>query len=462
MLLAAVALTAVVAALAVPLGAGRSGATDRDLTPARLGTATTDAGRGVVARDATSGPGRTAAVRELLDRRAAAVLARDRDAFLATVDPHAPAFAGRQAALFDALAEVPLSSWRYELDPTREADPGDLATRHDAPVWLPQVVLRYGHPDDGTAPLVASQVLTLVLRPEGWRVAADDEVETPVRTARALWDHGPVVAVTGRRVLVLGHPEQRAVLERLAEETDRVVPDVTAAWGEDWSQRVVVLVPRDHEELDRLLDGQVDTTGLAALAVAQREGGDPRRPVGDRVVVAPEALARLGPVGRRVVLTHEVVHLATRRSSAPPVPLWLVEGYAHHVAHRAAGVEPDPAGTGLARAVAAAGLPDSLPGTDGFRGAEDLTVVYELARLAVADLAERYGDDGVVRLYRRLRAEPAGRDPDAAWRDALREVLGTTPEAVLRDWRAAVARAVAPTADGRPPGEVPPVAAAAP
>src|ERR687890_127499 len=44
------------------------------------------------------------AIQELLDRRAAAVLARDRDAFLATIDASSEAFAARQRRLFDWMA----------------------------------------------------------------------------------------------------------------------------------------------------------------------------------------------------------------------------------------------------------------------------------------------------------------------------------------------------------------------
>lgn len=46
-------------------------------------------------------------VERLLRTRTAAILGRNREAFLATVDPRAQPLQARQAAMFDALAEVP-------------------------------------------------------------------------------------------------------------------------------------------------------------------------------------------------------------------------------------------------------------------------------------------------------------------------------------------------------------------
>src|SRR5437764_391244 len=75
----------------------------------------------------------------------AALLSRDRAAFLAGVDPDAPAaFRGRQAALFDDLAQVPLAQWRFTVDPAlQQAVTAPVFARYRAPVWAPQVTLCY-------------------------------------------------------------------------------------------------------------------------------------------------------------------------------------------------------------------------------------------------------------------------------------------------------------------------------
>ena len=85
---------------------------------------------------------RNAAVRGLLERRGAAVLAHDRAGFLATVDPDSPEFLARQAALYDNLSGVVFSTWTYTLDAASDhAVPAAVASRLGADAWLPTVVL---------------------------------------------------------------------------------------------------------------------------------------------------------------------------------------------------------------------------------------------------------------------------------------------------------------------------------
>src|SRR5680860_619227 len=55
------------------------------------------------------------------------MLARDREAWLATVDPASTDFADNQGAVFDNLAQVPLEVWRYEF---AGEGPGLAADRH--------------------------------------------------------------------------------------------------------------------------------------------------------------------------------------------------------------------------------------------------------------------------------------------------------------------------------------------
>ncbi|HEY3238770.1 MAG TPA: hypothetical protein VGL92_04330, partial [Acidimicrobiia bacterium] len=86
------------------------------------------------------------AVQAVLDEREAAIRNGDREGFLATVDPGADEdFKARQAALFDGLRSVPLSS--YELLVRTDEAPdlaGGLDERYIADdVFLPAVESRY-------------------------------------------------------------------------------------------------------------------------------------------------------------------------------------------------------------------------------------------------------------------------------------------------------------------------------
>ena len=408
--------------------------------PARL-TAPTSVLAPPRAETSYPSPNRAVEVEALLVRRAAAVMARDRPAFLADLDPRATAFVGRQSALFDALADVPFSSWSYELDATRESDPRALAARYDTPVWLPQVRLRYSYTGIATAPTVTGQGLTFVEREGRWLLASDTDLDDgPLRTARELWDSGPVEVVRGARSLVLGHPGSNPPLRQVASDVDAAVPRVSAAWGSDWAEQVVVVVPEHVEEMRSVVGEGLDLGSIAAVATAQLLGGAERyEPVGDRVVVQPENWPRLGALGRRIVLTHEVFHVAARAASGPCLPLWLLEGLADHIAYSGTGLPVGRVVPQTLTEIRAGRVPSALPAPEDFHGVNS-SRAYEVSWLAVGYLAETYGDATLEALYRRIGAAPAGSNPQVVVADAFRDVLGTSLEQFTVGWTADLRR----------------------
>ncbi len=366
---------------------------------------------------------RTAGVEALLARRAAALEGRDRTGFLRTVTP---GFRIRQAALFDALSEVPLRDVGYELDPATALRPSPaLDARHGSGWWAPSVVLRYRLDGYDVRPTAERQVLTFVPAGDDWQVAADDDAPG---TVRGLWDSGPVSAVAREHVLVLGHPGRASLLLGLADQAEAAVPRVTSVWGTGWTQRVVLLVPDAVQELRGLVPGDGDLGQLAAVATAEVDPDD-GTPVGDRVVVNRPVYSQLGRTGRRVVLTHEVVHVATRAGTGPQAPAWLVEGLADVVGYGGTGVPLPTSVRALQESVRAGEVPGRLPQDRAFDGAaDDLEEAYEQAFTAVSLLVERYGQQRTLRFYR-----AAGRDGvDAAFGD----VLGTDAPAFTRAWQA--------------------------
>jgi hypothetical protein len=372
------------------------------------------------------------------------VLARDEAAFLADVDPAATALRARQAALFAALRPVPISTWTYSLDPTSEQPPDPRLDRlHGAGRWwAPRVLLETALAGVDDRPTVSVQHLTFVERDGRWLLAADDDVAAAgTVTQRALWDQGPVVAERVDGVLVLGRPEDRPLLREVAATTAAAVPRVTAAWGADWRQGVVVLVPGSGAELAELLGSPDDLGAIAGLAVA--ELGDPSRgegPTGERILLHPEVFATLSPTGRRLVLTHELTHVATRRATGPAVPTWLAEGYADHVGYSGLSVPLSVAAAALEADVRAGRLPERLPVDADFGpGHPALAQAYEQAWLAVELIAAEHGEDGLLRFYRAVGRD-TGADPAAAVERALRAELGTTTAQLTADWRAALQR----------------------
>lgn len=385
---------------------------------------------------------RAADVAALLERRATAIRAHDRLAFAATLDPRSTAFRASQLRMFDALRAVPLASWRYDLDQDAGTPPGAPAlAKYRAEAWAPRATLRYQLRGFDDVPTTMEQFFTFVLRSGRWYTASDTDAPPGQKTARDLWDFGALQVVRGSRSLVLGHPGHAALLRDLARQADAAVPRVSAVWGEAWSRRAVVVVPDTQAELAAILGDDTDLSRIAAVAVAELpRSDDGERPVGNRILVNPPNFRRLGANGRRVVITHEVTHVATRDVSGPGVPTWLVEGFADYVGYLGTGLSARAICQELVADVRAGRVPTALPTDGDFDGGNArLAQAYESAWLAVRLVADRVGRPGLVAFYRAVGTSTAGSAANAV-ADAMRTTLHTTPATFTAAWRTYVRR----------------------
>ena len=390
---------------------------------------------------------REAAVRQLLVDRAGALMRRDRASFLAGVDPMATELRRRQAALFDALAQVPLKVWRYQLDATTERPPdAQLDRRYGRDRWWsPDVALEYSLDGFDQRPTVAEHHLTFVVRDGRWLLGADDDFEAVgLATPRALWDRGPVVAERVDDVLVLGRPSSRRLLRNIATVTAAAVPRVDEVWGTGWRRGAVVVVPTSGAEMSELLGSGNDLSQIAAVATAELGGGRSEfDPAGDRILVNPDTFGRLGQLGRRVVLTHELAHVATRRATGPAVPAWLAEGLADYIAYRDVDLPLAVSARELRKDVRAGRVPAAFPKDEDFRGGNPgLAQAYEQSWLAVRLIAAEHGQDALLRFYRAVGAR-RGVAPAKAVEEELRAELDTSTAALTKAWRASLERDLA-------------------
>lgn len=363
-------------------------------------------------------------VQRVLDLRAEAVLHRDEPAYRGTEAPTADGGAGQRAtglAEFDHLRDLPLASWSYRL--TGFARSGDRATA--------EAELSYRIRGYDRAPVTAARALTLTHDDGTWYVASDEPAPD---SAEQLWEQGAVRAVRGRHSLVLGVGRTDTALRAYADAADRAVPAVSDAWGDDWTERVVVLVPESLEEMAGLLGAPASQyRGIAAVTTGET-GGSGRAPA-DRIVVNPDAYGVLGAFGGQVVLTHETTHVATRAHTTAATPLWLSEGYADWAGYRPTGRDAARIAPELQREVRAGRVPDALPDDADFAfggNATGLAVAYEGGWLACRMIAERWGEDRLNAFYRAVggHEERAG-----AVEGALADELGTTPERFTTQWR---------------------------
>ncbi|GHH54231.1 hypothetical protein GCM10018775_57340 [Streptomyces umbrinus] len=365
-------------------------------------------------------------VQRMLDTRAAAVRDGSEREFVATQAPATLAAGERAAARteFRNLRGVPLADWTYRVTGLHRS--GDRATA--------DAELRYRIEGYDRAPIVTARTLSLARADGRWYVTADRPAKD---SSQQLWEQGAVQAVRGEHSLVLGVGRPRDALRHYAELADRAVPAVREAWGEEWSRRVVVLVPKSLDGMAGLLGAPASGyRGIAAVTTGEA-GGSAKAPA-DRIIVNPDAYGVLGAFGRQVVLTHETTHVATRASTSAATPLWLSEGYADWVGYRGTGRTAPQAAPELARAVAEGRVPDALPGDEdfGFGGdAGSLARAYEGGWLACRMIAERWGEVRLGEFYRAVgeREKRAG-----AVEAGMREVLGTSLEEFTEQWRAYV------------------------
>ncbi|HET6878415.1 MAG TPA: hypothetical protein VFH38_12860 [Jatrophihabitans sp.] len=402
---------------------------------------------GCSASASSDSPPTRAEIAALLAGHARAVRTGDRAAFLAGVDdaPAARRFRQAQAGAFANLARLPLTRWFYRLGPRAQAPGAQAAARrrYGASAVIYRVQLSYALRGADRRP-TSHQLWWTFTRKDGRVVAADDRGLAAVGGAswRGPWDFGPLDVVRGSAALVLGHPGDAPLLQSLAGTVDAAVPAVSAVWGTGWARSVVVLVPRSPVELQADLGTAADVGEPAAsvAAVAVSDATDPvtGAVLGQRLVVEPDQLRRLSPIGRQIVIRHEVTHIADAAATSGSTPRWLAEGFAEYVGNLGSGQPVRTAAAELRAAVEHGRVPRQLPGPAAFAASATAAQAYAQAWLACRLIAARVGVAGLVTFYRAVGA--AGGTPHAAVARAVRHVLAESLAAFTAQWRGYLVR----------------------
>jgi hypothetical protein len=373
----------------------------------------------------TKNTGPFAEIQALLDSRAEAMRNGDREAFLATVDRRSPAFLRRQGQQFDGFQRLGLS--KYRIDVSRRLWP-ELTTRKelarygaDAEPTVLHVEERYslGEYDEQLA--LEDQFLTFVRRPEGWRVASDTDLDDlTLFSGRKLWESGPVVARASEHFLYLSHPDLQGPATPVLNAAEEALQRVSAEWLLDWNERVVIVAPSTTEELSRLIQATFDLDVFVAFAASGVDRARDWDLVGHRILLNWPNFSKFDDVSQQAILTHEMLHVATREYSGPAVPLFVEEGVAEWITgHDSASVLEGQVENGL--------FDRLLPLDHEFISGSDAVILsaYQESSAAFRFAAERFGDDAVADFYRELGAV---RRNSGTWRyhvdRAMREAFG--------------------------------------
>lgn len=394
------------------------------------------------------GDPQTAAARraagELLGARSAALAGRDREGWVATVADPASDDGRRQGAAYDALValgvrELRVGAVRDLPGATASGTAGPAGPAGQTVTWTGTVEVSWAIPGYDVGARRTTRTVTLVATSAGWRVGRDGGPTDHLQ----VWDLGPIHVERSPTTLVAGNADVATLQSRLAD-ADAAQPRLARLFGAP--VQVVLVVPADAAQAARQL-GHLDAASLGSLAAATDGAlGPDGRAVADRVVINPAGFAVLTDEGRRVVVAHELAHVAARATMPGDVPTWLSEGLAEYVGLQAVSLPDTTVAGRLLEQVRAQGPPPALPTTAQFDPSQaDAPTAYQGAWLAVRAIAVRFGEPTLLAFYRATASGSgpgvtAASPPDAKADAALREVLATTPEDFVVAWRSELAR----------------------
>jgi hypothetical protein len=389
-----------------------------------------------------SGSDRTA-IEDLLTRRAEAFLNRDASAFMGTTAQFDDEFVARQRQSFRWTRGVDLSSYELTADWERY---GDLATdsiRSRYPgaddVAVASVEERYALRGFDRPPAVEDLYLTFVKVDGEWLVAGDSDLDDlTLYSSRHLWDFDRLTTERRGRFLLLSHPcNQRGPCGRAPAGATRLAGSalerVAEYWPVRWRRRVAILVPRDARELERLLRVTFDVENFVAFATSSVDVRGGIDYTGHRIVLNPSAFVGRATESTFEILAHELLHIATRGSSGPFIPVWVEEGFAEYV-----GTDADRNELAFLQARVDSGLfdgrlPEDYEFTIGSR--TDIFMSYQESLSAVHYFVDRWGLRRFVRFYRTLgRVEIAPGTARLHMDRALRQSVGVDFDDFERAW----------------------------
>ena len=398
-------------------------------------TSSTAASRAETWRDA-----RATVARDLIRSRAAAAVTGDVRTWLASVEGRELRTA--QEKVFARMQAIQVEWMRLrsieETRPPAPATPGTSAT------WESRATLEYRITGFDESPRTFTLALTFAADPAR---PAETAVITGSRPddRPEPWDVNGLQVRRSDRSLVLAFgadPVAEHAADEVAQRARAAARRVSAVLGT--AEAAIWLVPATDEDAGRLLgrdEGELD--GVAAVTDGPFA---PDHPAGaDRIVVVPGAWSALTGVGRDVVVTHELTHATARRTSKRQPPLWLTEGLAEFIAYRDVELpERDLVRTALDR-IRSTGLPVSPPGAPEFHSsASELAAAYGLSLTLARTIADQYGTDALVALFRAVNESKPGPGPlppdaDQVTEQVLRSRLGTSTAEVVAAWQSRLA-----------------------
>jgi hypothetical protein len=347
--------------------------------------------------------GKLAEIQDLLDGRARALLLGDRRGFLSALDREADRdFAERQERLFDGFQRLPLLDYRLDvsLDVFGELTASAELQRYGraAQPTVLHVEQRYRLQGYDPQQALEDLFLTFVRGPGGWRVISDTDLDDlTLYSGRLLWEFGPIVTRESERFLYVSHPDLGGVADRILAASERALDRVDDVWPLPFRRKVVILAPSESEELVRIIQAQFDVDVFVAFAVSGLDQDREWDLVGHRIMLHWDNFSAQSDQVQQSILTHELLHIATRELTGPFVPAFVDEGVAEWVTSDASTFL-------LAIRVGSGTFDGRLPLDHEFITGDNDDIVnsYQESYSFIRYADDRFGPGTVAEFYRRL------------------------------------------------------------
>src|SRR5262245_19009995 len=261
----------------------------------------------------------------LLAARGAALVSKDRAAFLAVVDSRRAAYRRQQERVFASLQEVPLDSFEHRIT---DWDPqiDQLRRRYQPdPVFVADLQIRYRLRGEAL-PTVGTSSFTFVRTASGWRIGGEDEAPFANRPSYQLWDGGRFRSLASGRTLVVFRPGAEDLAARVLRSADKAYSRVDRVWGPRWDHHAVLVIPSGPQQRAKLPDG----FDMKSIPTAATNPPDAKTPRDNVIYLNAEVLKPYSEFTLDYVFAHEMTHIATR--TVHKVPFMIVEGFAEYVA----------------------------------------------------------------------------------------------------------------------------------
>ena len=365
--------------------------------------------------------GRVSELQVLASVRAAAVLADDEAAYMATVDPQAPPdFVARERVAFQGAAAMSFSTYTVEVSSARSGDLSigqDLAARYESQVFLPETRVTYRLAGFDAVDAIDTRWYTYVKRGTQWFVASDTDVsDLGLEGDKSPWDIGPIAQIASSRVLVLSRLGMEARAQQVLALTEQALDKFAGQFELPWAGTVVVVVPSSAGELEVLLNSTNELSDFVAFVNYDANRSADWQATAPRMYLQDDNLARRTLAYQVETIVHELVHYASAQYAGPHIPGWVHEGVADWVANgRVAYEAKPPASDGV--------LPSDAD--LGFGTPSVINTSYVESRSAMAWLSAAVRPSAPVELFQSLggaRSQPGsdGYHLDAA----VRQVAG--------------------------------------